>query len=254
MTTSPRDRFITIYGRIPVLEALQDARLPIDKVLVAREARGEVIEQICAAAAARGVTLQRATAARVTRLSRNGRHDQGVVADIEAPGVAELDDWLSANPAPAAARVVVLDGVTNPANVGLIIRSVTAAGLAGIVLPRAGSPDFGPLVIKASAGAAFHACVLRSPTAVAALESMSAGGFRLYGLRARHADVLWDVEVADRAALVLGSETDGISTAAADRITAWIRLPVANGVESLNVATAAAVVAYELARRSPAAS
>ena len=254
MTNSLRDRFITIYGRIPVLEALRDPRLPIEKVLVARQARGAGIEEILAAAAGRGLAVQRVTADRVTRVSRNGRHDQGVVADVEAPGLAELGDWLASHPAPTGAHLLVLDGVTNPANVGLIVRTATASGLAGTVLPRAGSPDVGPLMIKASAGVAFHACVLRAPTARAALDALSAAGFLVYGLRGRQASCLWDVEVPARAAFVLGNESDGISTVVADRVQRWVSLPLANGVESLNVATAAAVVAYELARRSRVAS
>jgi 23S rRNA (guanosine2251-2'-O)-methyltransferase len=254
VSISPRDRFITIYGRMPVLEALRDARVPIEKVLVARNARGESVDGILAAAADRGLAVQRVTPERVTRLSRNGRHDQGVVADVEAPGIVDLADWLSAAPPTAPARLFVLDGITNPANVGQILRVATAAGLDGVVLPRAGCPEVGPLVIKASAGVVFQARILRSATATAALDALSASGYALYGLRGTDADCLWDVEVARRAAFVLGNESEGVSGPAADRINAWVGLPLANGVESLNVASAAAAVSYELARRRRDAS
>jgi 23S rRNA (guanosine2251-2'-O)-methyltransferase len=252
MSLSPRDRFITIYGRMPVLEALRDRRVPIEKLLVARTARGEAIDEILLAAADRGLPVQRVTPDRVTRLSRNGRHDQGVVADVEAPGVIDLADWLSH--APPRARLLVLDGVNNPANVGLIVRVATAAGLDGVVLPRLGTPDVGPLVIKASAGAVFHACILRSATAAAALDLLGPAGFVLYGLRSSEVTCLWDVQVAERAALILGNETEGISAAVAERISTWVSLPLTNGVESLNVASVAAVVSYELARRTKDAS
>src|SRR3954470_6493841 len=165
MGESPRDRFITVYGRIAVMEALDDDRVMVDKVLVARNAHGDTVDVIQDRARSRGVRVERTTQERVTRISRNGRHDQGVVADGVAPGLGELDDWLSSDAAGSAASVVVLDGVTNPSNVGMIIRTVTAAGVTGTVLPRAGVPDVGPLVVKASAGTAFRATLLRSASA-----------------------------------------------------------------------------------------
>src|SRR3954453_17386234 len=133
MGESPRDRFITVYGRIAVMEALDDERVTVDKVLVARNAHGDTVDAILDRARHRGVRVERTTQERVTRISRNGRHDQGVVADVAAPGLAELDEWLAANPAPSRASLVVLDGVTNPSNVGMIIRAVTAAGVSGTV-------------------------------------------------------------------------------------------------------------------------
>ena len=243
-----RERFITVYGRMPVLEALCDDRVTIEKLVVSRRARGEAVEEILAAAAARGIVVERATPDRVTRLSGNGRHDQGVVADIEAPGLEELESWLERHTQPQA-QLIVLDGVTNPSNVGMIVRASTAAGLDGVVLPRAGSPDVGPLLIKASAGVALHAPILRSATALSAADTLGSAGFEVCGLRGNEATSLWQAELGGRLALVLGNETDGISGRVAARVSRWVGIPLAGGVESLNVAVAAAVVSYELARR-----
>jgi 23S rRNA (guanosine2251-2'-O)-methyltransferase len=164
---------------------------------------------------------------------------------VAAPGVVELDQWLESH-RPSA--LLVLDGVTNPANVGMIVRTVTAAGLDGLVLPRAGSPDVGPLVVKASAGVAFRATILAADTAAHAVASLFSAGVEVVGLRAEAPD-LFTSSLPSPGAWVLGSEHDGISPDVARRIDAWRSLPLANGVESLNVAVTAGIVAYEVARR-----
>lgn len=232
---------------MPVLEALADPATTVELVLLARTARGDTIDDIVRLAGERGATLKRVAPEKVTRVSGNGRHDQGVVAEVAASGVMELDDWLVEH-RPSA--VLMLDGVTNPANVGMIVRTITAAGLDGLVLPRAGSPDVGPLVIKASAGVAFRATILGTPTSLAAVTSLTGAGLEVVGLRAG-APSLFDGPLPARGAYVLGSEHDGVSAAVAEQVTSWRSLPLANGVESLNVAVAAGILAYEVVRRRP---
>lgn len=253
MEGSPRDRFITIYGRKPVLEALADDRIEVDKVLLATGARERSAKEIVRAAEERGVPLERLAPERITRISRNGRHDQGVVADVRAPRmrtvqafVQELGDRRRAAP---AQRVLVLDGVTNPANVGMILRTATAAGLTGVVLPHEGVPDVGPLVIKASAGVAYRASILRARTAEDALQELQEAGFVLYGLGVEGGTTIFAAQYAERAAFVLGSETHGVSAPVARWVHEWIRIPMAGGVESLNVSSAATALAFELVRR-----
>ena len=239
---------------MPVTEALLDDRATVTRLVVARNAQGESINRIKELAATRGITVEHVDPHRVTHLSRNGRHDQGVVARVESPGLCELADWLAARPPAESLSALLLDGLTNPANVGMIIRSAVAAGLDGVILPRAGSPDVGPLVVKASAGVALFAPVLRAPTAEAATRALVAAGTALIGLRAGSPTTIWDVPLSPRAVFVLGNETLGISAAVAEAVTAWVSVPLAGGVESLNVATAATVVAFEVARRRRAAT
>src|SRR3954468_4829343 len=169
--------FISVYGRMPVLEALQDDGVHVEKVLLARSARGDSVDEIVEAAKRRGVSVQKVAPEKVTRVSGNGRHDQGVVADVIAPGLRELDDEIPGG----RLAYLVLDGVTNPANVGMVIRTATGAGLDGVVLPRAGSPDLGPLVVKASAGIAFRASVLQTPTARDGVDRLRLAGVEVIG-------------------------------------------------------------------------
>ena len=242
MSGHPRDRYITVYGRKPVLEALQDASLEVEKVLVARGAHGGIVGDIVKAARARGVPLHRVTPGEVTRLSRNGRQDQGAVADVRAQRMRPLEAFVEA--APARSVVLLLDGITTPANVGMLLRTATAAGLDGVVLPRVGCPEVSPLVVKASAGVAFRAPILRAPTAAGAAQLLVGAGFELVGLRADAEATVFDFDWPARTALVLGNETAGVSPAVAAHVTRWARIPMANGVESLNVAVAGAVVAF----------
>ena len=235
---------VPIYGRMPVVEALADPSVRVSLVLLARTARGDTVEEIVRRAGERGVPVKRVAPEKVTRVSGNGRHDQGVVAEVEAPGLAELDDWLASH-SPRA--LLVLDSVTNPQNVGMIVRTATAAGLDGVVLPRAGAPDVGPLVVKASAGVAFRATILSCDTAVDGVRLLADAGARIVGMRAG-APSIFEGALPDRAAYVLGSEHGGVSRDVADLVHDWRSIPLANDVESLNVAVAAGVLAYEIRR------
>jgi 23S rRNA (guanosine2251-2'-O)-methyltransferase len=245
---SPKDTFITVYGRKPVLEALVDTTLRVDKVVVADGVRGEPMRAILAAARDRGVPVQHASAHRVKVLAGNGRHDQGVLADVVAPRMAPVTEFLADLRPGASASVLVLDRLTNPANVGMILRSATAAGLDGVLLPRRGVPAIDPLVVKASAGVAFRAPVLRSSTVEEGCSALAAAGFTVFGLDARGSSLL-DADLPPRVALVLGNETDGLSASVRELLDGVLAIPMRGGVESLGVASAGAVAAFELARR-----
>lgn len=244
-TVSPKDRFLTVYGRKPVLEALDDPELRVDKVILADTARGPAAAEIQRAAKAAGVPVQRASAHRVKVLAGNGKQDQGVLADVVAP----LMRPLSAALADAPARVLLLDGITTPANVGMILRTATAAGLGGIVVPRRGVAALDPLVVKASAGVAFRAPVLRCATAAEAASMLVEAGYGLYALGAQGGSSLFEAPLPERAAFVLGGETAGVSDEVASLVTGWLSIPMPGEVESLNVSAAAAVLCFELVRR-----
>jgi 23S rRNA (guanosine2251-2'-O)-methyltransferase len=242
---SPKDRFVTVFGRKPVLEALADRRLDVDKVVLADNARGDAAREIVEAAAARSVRVERASAHRVKVLAGNGKQDQGVLADVVAPRMRRLVDALAERPA----SVLVLDGITTPANVGMILRTATAAGIEGIVVPRRGVASIDPLVVKASAGVAFHAPVLRCYTAEEACEALRAAGYPIFALDGTARRSLFAADLPRRAAFVLGGETDGVSEAVRRHVTGLVSIPMSGGVESLNVASAAAVLCFELVRR-----
>lgn len=248
-TPAPKDRFVTVYGRKPVLEALGDLDVRVDKVVLAEGLHGRVIDEIKEAAADRAVAVQRASAQRVKVLAGNGRHDQGVAADVVALGMRRLTDALE-EPARAPRSVFLLDGLTTPANVGMILRTATAAGIDGIVVPHRGTARIDPLVVKASAGVAFHAPVLRTETAGEAAELLGEAGYPLYALAADGGTDVFEAEFGNRAVFVLGSESAGLSDDVRGYVADTVRIPMRGAVESLNVASAASVLAFEMLRRT----
>jgi 23S rRNA (guanosine2251-2'-O)-methyltransferase len=247
-TVSPKDRFLTVYGRKPVLEALADDGLRVDKVILADTARGPGAAEIQRAAKAAGVAVQRASAHRVKVLAGNGKQDQGVLADVVAPRMRALEAALSDRRPPS--RVLLLDGITTPANVGMILRTATAAGLDGVIVPRRGVAALDPLVVKASAGVAFRAPVLRCGSAREAAEMLTEAGYGLYALGASAKTTIFEFDLPQRAAFVLGGETAGVGAEVGELVTEWVSIPMPGDVESLNVSAAAAVLSFELVRRA----
>jgi len=225
-----------------VLEALRDPAVVVDEVLIARRGAG-LMADVVSLAESQGVAVRRVAPEKVGRVSGDPRNDQGVVAYVMAADAPELS---ASSLAAVSGVVLVLDGLTNPGNVGMILRTAVAFGVGAVVLPRVGSPDLGPAVVRASSGVALRAPVLRCATAADGVALLRAGGWRVYGLAAGAAASLWSVEVAERAAFVLGSETHGLSV----EVDELVSIPMAHGVESLNVAVTAGVVCAELARRS----
>jgi 23S rRNA (guanosine2251-2'-O)-methyltransferase len=232
-----------------VLAALADKRLEVDKVLVAEGARGPSVREIVTAAQERHVPVHRAPPHRITLLSGSSRHDNGVLADVVAPRMRTLAAALAVKHHERPRTLLVLDGVRTPANVGMILRTATAAGLDGVVVPHHGVAGIDPLVVKASAGVAFHAPVLRADTAQDAVERLVDAGYAVFGLAADAEESIFEVDLPEFAAFVLGAETEGVGAPVRPYVGTWVRIPMPGGVESLNVASAAAVVSFELVRR-----
>ena len=145
--------------------------------------------------------------------------------------------------------VLVLAGITTPANVGMILRTATAAGFAGIVVPRRGVASIDPLVVKASAGVAFKAPILKVATTVDAVSALAAHGYRIAGLDAQGTTDLFSADLPRDTAYVMGGETAGLGAEVSELVDTWVSIPMAGDVESLNVSAAAAVLCFDVVRR-----
>ncbi|GAB5364801.1 hypothetical protein AAMO2058_001001400 [Amorphochlora amoebiformis] len=257
-----RDYFVTIYGRKPVLEGLRDPSLRIDKLLVAKGSRGNLVFDILRAADDRGIKPKRWSIEQVNKVSGNPRQDQGVALDIIHPK-RFVDEWLQQLKGEVPLRpILLLDNVRNAQNIGMILRTATASGAEAVILPRKGSPGISPLVIKASAGIALRAKVLHCEDAIQAATALKAHGMRLYGLSgSKEAEDLFSNEklfsTDDKpkqrpepfGVWVVGNESEGISPEVGSIIDRWVKIPMEGDVESLNVANAAGIVLFELMRR-----
>ncbi len=241
----PRERFITVYGRKPVLEVLEQPELAVKHVFVARRSRGAFLDRIRETARERGVAVVEKSAAEVSRISRRPKQDQGVAADVEAPSMRSLTSFLDAL-GERPAKLLALDNVTTPANVGMILRTATVLGLHGVLVPRRGCPEIGPLVVKASAGVAFRAPIVRCAELADGLSDAKMRGFCVYGLADRGATDSRGARRPRPVDFVLGNESEGVGEATRPLVDEWVRIAMAGPGDSLNVASAAAVVCYAL--------
>ena len=245
----PRDTYLTVYGRKPVLEVLQEQDLPVDKIWLAIGAKGDVIRDMERICEQRQIPVNRVTAEQVARMSKNPKQDQGVAADIVIPNMMSADDFFA--DAPTKAQLIAIDGVTTPANIGLIIRTATALGIDGILIPRKGTSSLNPLVIKASAGVIFKSTLLKCEQLHTVLPAATKAGFKIYGLTGENGSDIFKTDFAARSIFVLGNETEGISPQVRQLLNQQLAIPMYNGVESLNVACAGAVLLGELAKYKP---
>ncbi len=250
----PRDQFITIYGRKPVLEALSDTNLSIDKIAIDHKARGPIIQEIQQLAQQRQITCHRYPTNKINRLSRNEKQDQGVIADIITTQMDSLDafleyDLFSLFKKQKRLHLLAFDGVTTPANIGLMIRSATGLGMDGLIYPRKGSPKISPLIVKASAGTLFRSRILKCEKITQGLQAAKAKGFQIYGLAGSAPQSLYQAQFAPKSIFLMGGETHGISSQAHQLVDHFLSIPMYQNVESLNVACAATLVCGEIARR-----
>ncbi len=227
-----------IYGVRPVVEALRSKRREVYEVLDA-SGNGTVVS----GAGRRGVPLKKADRRTLDELTRGGLH-QGVAARV-APypysGLAEI--LAQENP-----LVLVLDGVTDPQNLGAVLRAADGAGVGGVVVPKDRAAGVTAAVVKASAGASEHVRVARETNLRRALEEMKGAGFWAYAAEAG-GTIYTEQDLGGPVALVLGSEGSGVRRLVRAACDGSVSIPMLGAVESLNVSAAAAVLLYEARRQ-----
>lgn len=174
---------------------------------------------------------------------------QGVLGFARPLPEASIDDLLTKGRGGAAPFLLLSDGITDPGNLGALLRSAECAGVTGVVLPRHRAVHVTPAVTKAAAGAIEHlpmAVVGGMPTAIRDLQK---SGVHVVGLDERAPRTVWDLKVGTGAvALVLGAEGPGLSRLVKDRCDEIVRIPMDGRLASLNVATAGALACFEVAR------
>ncbi|HEU4495202.1 MAG TPA: 23S rRNA (guanosine(2251)-2'-O)-methyltransferase RlmB [Rubrobacteraceae bacterium] len=228
----------TIYGVRPVIEALRGGRR---KVLEVLDATGSA--QVAQAAKAAGVFVQKVSQQRVAELAAGAVH-QGIVARVSPYPYVELEDLLS-TPVPL---VVVLDGVTDPHNLGAVLRVADAAGASGVVIPKDRAAGVTAAAVKASAGASEHVPVARVTNLRRAVDQMQRAGLWVYAAEVGGTEY-GDLDLTGPIGLVLGSEGRGVRRLVREGCDGTISIPMLGAVRSLNVSVAAAVLLYEARRQ-----
>ncbi len=233
-----------IYGINPVMEALRSGR--VRRVRVGPRADRRV-EEAMALARAQGLGVERVDGADIERAARGGVH-QGIVADVDAARDVTLAG-LVAGAAPAAALIVVLDGIEDPHNVGAILRSVDAAGAHGVVRQTRHAASLDGLAAKASAGAVAHVPVATEVNIARAIEELKALGVWTVGLAGDAPERYDAVDFTVPTAFVVGAEGAGLRRLVRERCDRLVSIPMYGAVGSLNVSVATGVVLFEAARQ-----
>ncbi len=239
------DRVLTVYGRKAVLEALRDPSLDCHTLHLAHSNReGGIVGELLAEAEKRDLPVRRHTREELSRISKNGKQDQGAALDILCPAFQSLGSYLDTVEQRSPQRLLALDGITNPQNLGMIIRSATAGTIDGVIWSRKGNAALGPLVIKASVGTLYRAPLLLCQDLLPSLRACRDAQMEICTLEANASLSLFDHKPKGHCIYVLGNETSGVSPAVAGLANQALSIPMNNGVESLNVAVTASLIAY----------
>lgn len=239
-----------VEGPQAVRELLLARKRRVHRVIISEGgAGGAVLSEIAALARNAGVPVR--TVDRFQLLSAaQTESPQGVVATADPVPEADLDRLARRPTGGPAPFLVVLDGVTDPHNLGAVMRTAACAGSTGIVIGRHRAAGLTPAAVKAAAGAVEYLPVATVAGVPGGLSSLSAAGVWNVALDPEAPRSLWDLEIAtEPVALVLGSEGKGISRLARDRCDLALSIPMPGPIASLNVSAAAALACFEVARR-----
>ncbi len=237
---------IVIYGVHPVEEVLAAAPNKVARV-IAKDWDAAKLASIRDAADAAGVRRDTASGDDLDRLAEGGNH-QGVAARLSDFTYASLDELLADTEDASTAAVLVLDGVQDPHNLGALLRTASALGAAGVIIPKDRAASVTPAVIRASAGLALRVPVIQVTNIARTLETLAENGW--WSVAAvMDGDEAWDVDMVMKAAIVMGGEGDGVRRLVEEKCDFRARIPIQPHVESLNVSVAGALLLYEWARQ-----
>ena len=237
-----------IEGRNAVIEALR-AGTAIDKIYIMKGETDSALGHIASAAREKGIVVVDADRRKLDGMSRTHSH-QGVIALAAVREYASVDDILNAarekgeNP-----LIVVCDELSDPHNLGAVIRTADAAGAHGVIIPKRRSAGLTAVVGKTSAGAVAHVPVARVPNLPALLKELKEAGVWVFGTAADGSTSLYQADLKGPAAIVIGSEGNGMSRLVREQCDFLVSIPMRGQVNSLNASAAAAVVLYEAVRQ-----
>ena len=241
------DTLITIFGRHPVREALRSTGGELSEIRMVSGTGAKEHRALRHEATLAGIPVSEISRDEMSRYTGAPRHDQGIAAKVRLLRIIEVEAFIENSKGKNArhpTRLIALDGVTNSQNVGMVVRSVVGAGLAGMLWPLVGQPWINGLVVRAAAGSIFECPIIRCDSLAAGLTELQSAGFRCLALEAGASRSLFSKPPAHREVFVLGSETAGLSEGVGNLVDERVAIPMAGPLESLNVAVAAGLVCF----------
>jgi 23S rRNA (guanosine2251-2'-O)-methyltransferase len=234
-----------IFGLNPVLETLRASPRSVQRLYLVPALHGG--DRVAAEARRHGIAIDVVDRAALDQMTGGGHH-QGVALKTSPFTFTVIEDLLDAAPS----LLVILDGITDPQNLGAIVRSAEVLGAGGVVVPKDRSVGVTPAVIRASSGAAIHLPIAQVVNLARTLDSLKERGYWIVGLAAEGKSKFQDLPSIDRAAVVIGGEGRGMRALVAKSCDFTVAIPVRGRVASLNAAAAAAIGLHEMAARLPA--
>ncbi len=248
MAESFREAEDRVEGKNAVMEALKAGR-PLDKIYIARGEQDKALRFIAQKGKAAGAVISEVDRRKLDAMSITYAH-QGVIAVAAVREYSSVADILAlAEQKGEAPLIVVCDEISDPHNLGAIIRTAECAGAHGVVIPKHRSAGITAVVEKTSAGAVEHMAVARVVNLAAALKELQQAGVWIFGTAADGDKTLWDADLKGPSAMVIGSEGSGMSRLTRESCDFLLSIPLRGRVSSLNASNAAAVVLFEAVRQ-----
>ena len=237
-----------IEGRNAITEALKSGRT-IDKVFVAAGDTDRSLQHLAAQAREAGAVVVPVDRRKLDMMSTSHSH-QGIIALVAAREYFSLEDILEE----AASRgenalLVICDELSDPHNLGAILRTAECAGAHGVVIPKRRSVGLTAVVAKASAGAVEYMKVARVTNITAAIEELKRKGVWIFGTAAEGSIPMYEADLTGPAAIVIGSEGDGMSRLVRESCDVTVHIPMKGRISSLNASNAASILLYEAVRQ-----
>ena len=237
-----------IEGRNAVIEALR-AGTAIDKIYLAKGDTDSALGHIANTARANGVVVVNADRRKLDEMSRTHAH-QGVIAVAAVRAYASIEDiFQRAEERGEAPLIVLCDELSDPHNLGAVIRTAECAGAHGVVIPKRRSAGLTAIVVKTSAGAVSHIPVARVPNLTALMKELQKRGVWIFGAEMNGNTSLYEADLKGPAAIVIGSEGSGMSRLVAETCDFTVSIPMKGKINSLNASAAAAILLYEAVRQ-----
>jgi len=237
-----------IEGRNAVLEALRSG-IGIDKVFLAKGETDSALGHIASTARASGAVVVEADRRKLDSMSVTQSH-QGVIAMASFAEYVTIDDILDvARQRGEKPLIVICDEISDPHNLGAIIRTCEAAGAHGVIIPKRRSVGLSATVAKASSGAVFHTAIARVTNITAAVRELKKAGVWFFAASPGGDKIIWDSDFTCACAFVIGSEGSGLSRLVGENCDYMVNIPMSGKLSSLNASVSAALLLFEAVRQ-----
>jgi 23S rRNA (guanosine2251-2'-O)-methyltransferase len=236
-------REILIWGIHPILEILHNGPEQVGEISIQQPGSAKKLQAIISLAEKHRIKIS--SVAKITIPGETNPNHQGVLARIKAHQTVDLTELLREPPA----LLVALDSISDPHNLGAIIRSAAAAGAAGILIPKDRAAQITGTVVKVAAGALAHIKICRVTNLSDSLRTLKDSGYWIFGAAGEGQQTIYETDFSGPTCLVIGSEGKGIRKLVRKQCDFLVKIPMGRKINSLNASVAAGIILFEIARQ-----